>query len=126
MLTMLFGAFFFNSIFTGSLFNLFTSSESESRINTFEKLSKTNYTYFYDEILRYHVSAINDTMRNKTGLNMGRESVVPKVLGDLVVSNQMPFAFVLLHIQVKSLVILFSGMADITLIPQPLCMYSTL
>lgn len=121
MLSVLFGAFFFNSIFAGSLFNLFTNIESESRINTFEKLSKTNYTYYYDVMLRYHVTAINDTMRNKTGLIMGKESAMPKVMGDLVLTNQIPFAFVLIHIQVGALVQRFSSLADFTIIPQPLC-----
>lgn len=62
LVTMLFAAFFFNSIFSGVLFDSYTS-ESGFRINTFEKLSKTNFTYFYDEPLRHRVSAIQQTMK---------------------------------------------------------------
>lgn len=117
----LFGAFFFNSIFTGHLFNLYTT-ESDARINTFEKLSKANYTYYCDELLRYHVSAIEKAMFDKTGLVMEHSEKV-QVISDLILTNKMPFAFVLLDLQISSLMMHFRRMADFTVIPHPLCNY---
>lgn len=119
----LFGAFFFNSIFTGNLFNLYTT-ESESRINTFEKLSKANYTYYYDELLRYHASAIQKAMLDKTGLAIDTKSKKLQVISDLILTNKMPFAFVLLDLQIPSVMMHFRRMADFTIIPHPLSNYN--
>lgn len=117
VISMLFGSFFLNSIFAGELFNLYTT-DSESRINTYEKLSKANYTYYYDELLRYHVGAINRTMLNLTGLTMKPESAEPKVISDLILKNQMPFAYVLLDLQLLPVYLVLSKFADFTVIEQ--------
>lgn len=99
------------------------TSESENRINTFEKLSKANYTYYYDELHRHHVGAINDTMRNRTGLIMEGESAIPKVFSELIFTNKIPFAYVLFELQIVSLVTNFGQLANFTVIPDPLCIY---
>lgn len=117
----LFGAFFFNSIFSGNLFNSYTS-ESENKIDTFDKLSKVKYTYYFDEIFKYHVGIINDTMRYRTGLIMNAESAKPKFLSELILINKMPFAYILFDLQIVSLKTNFGHLADFTVIPDPLCM----
>lgn len=119
----LFGAFFFNSIFSGNLFNSFTN-ESENEIDTFEKLSKANYTYYCDDLLKSQTDVINDTIRNITGLAMSAESAKPRFFSDLILTNKMPFAHILADFQIESLKNHFGHLVDITIIPDTLCMES--